>query len=94
MDCFGEGCQGCFGEGFIRFTKLPEITAARTLFQAFSWFKEYKLLPAPGTWTEQTAKFIKAVGFCESTNMKLVSYKEEQNRQTEEFYEKNKGKHG
>jgi len=61
--CLGERCEKCNGAGIIRETQKPgeAVTdAGRELFRAFSWLKSHGLLPAPGSWMDQTARFIAA----------------------------------
>jgi len=71
--------------------ELPEISgSALILYNAFIWFKRYKLLPAPGTWTEQTVKFLSAVEWIEQMNDTFAIRKNEANQRTQEFLSKGK----
>jgi len=94
LDCFGERCGKCGNEGFVYHTEVPEITGpVLYLYKAFVWFKKYKILPAPGVWTEQTAKFLKAVEWIEAMNDRLAYLKNEYNEKADALEKKLKDKH-
>jgi len=79
--CKGDGCSEC-GSGLIQET--GDISANLTgaggeLFAAYQWLKNYGTYPAPGTWTQQTAKFYRAITFCDSMSSKFHELRERKN---------------
>jgi len=51
---------------YYAFHKLTED--GQYLWKAYIWLKNYNIMPGPGSWTEQTSKFIKTVEFCDNVN--------------------------
>lgn len=63
--CLGEGCEDCH-RGMVAPTRCPTVEGKPTkLFKAYREFKRLDVLPILGGWYDQSAKFVKAVEFCD-----------------------------
>jgi len=64
MACWGEGCRECNNQGFV--SQEPAKYKQDEVFNAWKWLKKYNMLPFPGVWTQQSARFVKTVDFLDA----------------------------
>lgn len=64
------------------------------MFKGFTWLKNYRMLPAPGPWPEQSAKFIHMVEYCDLVNMKWQEKIDNQNEINKQWVAERKKRAG
>ena len=91
LKCLGDKCEFCEQKGFIIQNEDAYKILSQSgdhLFKAYAWLKNHNQLPAPGTWIEQSAKFIKAVDWCDHVHAKWARKIKEHNEMMEGLYGK------
>ncbi len=89
--CFSKGCGECKKEGFITERGRPAghlTPEGMEYFTGYRMLKSYGLLPAPGTWPEQTALFIDAVELCDEAVALHAERRSRKNEQAEKQAER------
>ena len=79
IHCFADGCQRCGGRGYRekRVAPLDLLTEPGTaLFNAYRWLKNYNILPISAGLSNQSAKFVKMVEFCDIVVARMSKMKD------------------
>lgn len=98
--CIGEGrltngevCPTCKGERKVPQPRCPNSTVnefGRFAFDAYCFFKNYKILPQKGGMLDQSAYFLRIVKFCDTISSVNDKLREEHNERMKALAEKTK----
>jgi len=83
--CLGTGCLDCGGRGHKKVNDRPLDIVTKegdTLIKAYKWLKNYSIFPVDGGLQNQSAKFARAVEYCDIVNSSYHKLKEDLKSET------------
>jgi len=75
-------------EEFIPYSERGDIPFN---FRSYVWLKQYNMFPEPGCWTDQRARFIRLVEWCDKVHSKWKAKQDEINAATAKLNAQLKG---